>query len=95
MATIFAAFAELERAKISRRTRAAILAKIARGELANRPRKYPKATVNKMRRMRGRGESYQDIAAKMNDAGIPTLSGGQWDKQRVFDTLKRYGREAA
>jgi DNA invertase Pin-like site-specific DNA recombinase len=91
MATVFAAFAELERAKIGRRTSRALRAKQARGEHVGPPLRMPPATVARLHELRKQGLSYRDIATRLNGEGVTTFSGGEWRKEYVFQTLARYG----
>jgi DNA invertase Pin-like site-specific DNA recombinase len=94
MATVFAAFAELERAKIGRRTSRALRAKIARGEHVGRPKRMDETTVARLKALRAEGLSYRDIASRLNGEGVTTFSGGEWRKEYVFQTLSRYGASA-
>jgi DNA invertase Pin-like site-specific DNA recombinase len=95
MATIFAGFAEMERAKIGRRTSAALRAKQARGEHVGPPLRMPPATVARLKALRAEGLSYRDIATRLNGEGVTTFSGGEWRKEYVFQTLARYGASAS
>ena len=90
MATIFAAFAELERARIRQRTRDAMRAKIARGEYVGRPRTMPESTIATLRELRASGMSYQEMSDALNEQGIPGSQGGRWHKQSVHQAAKRY-----
>lgn len=73
--TVLAAAAELESTLASERTRAAMLAKAARGERIGRPRSCPDATLDRVLELRAGGTSLAAIAAVMNGAGVPTPAG--------------------
>lgn len=107
MATIFAAFAELERERIRERTRAAMRAKIARGEPVGRPRatdagdpddpadearrQQARAALRRLGELRAGGMSYERIAEKLNQEGVPGLQGGRWHKRSTRLACLRYG----
>jgi DNA invertase Pin-like site-specific DNA recombinase len=94
MATVFAAFAELERAKIGRRTSRALRAKIARGEPVGQPRTLDPlaARMAAMRgKKKGKGMTYQQIADALNGEGLRTRYGGPFTRERVYQTVKSYG----
>jgi DNA invertase Pin-like site-specific DNA recombinase len=95
MATMFAAFAELERGRISDRTKAALAAKKARGETLGRPRRLDALTQDVIRFGRESGQSYEAIAVALNAQGVRGPQGGLWYKQTVRDACKRYGLEEA
>jgi DNA invertase Pin-like site-specific DNA recombinase len=95
MLTLLAAINRFERRMIAQRTSRALRAKIARGEPVGRPRSIPDETIRRIRVLRRAGLSYQGIADQLNEEGVRTLAGGQWVKQYVHVTVKRYGLEVA
>lgn len=95
MATVFAAFAELERERIRQRTRDAMAAKKARGEPVGRPRAMPAATMDRIIVLRREGLSLQAIADMLDAEGTRGPHGGTWRKRSVWLALKRYAPELA
>ena len=54
--------------------------------------------LTRIRRLRGRGKSYQAIAQSLNRAGIPAKRGGLWfapSVRSVLMTAEKVGREDA
>ncbi|MFM6008457.1 MAG: recombinase family protein, partial [Sphaerospermopsis kisseleviana] len=97
-----AALAQEERRLISERTKAALAVKIAQGvELGKSGRQ---AAVNKSRQatqdafdmmidLHNQGNSYQQIADKLNQLGFTTSRGGDWDKSVVYRRIKFWQKE--
>jgi len=95
-------FAELERALISERTKAALAQKRANGETYS-PTPYgfqvkagrleqdrgEAAVVSRILKHRKRGKSYTAIADHLNRQGIPTKQGRQWYASTVHYICKR------
>ncbi|MFM6122924.1 MAG: recombinase family protein [Sphaerospermopsis kisseleviana] len=97
-----AALAQEERRLISERTKAALAVKIAQGvELGKSGRQ---AAVNKARQatqdafdmmidLHNQGNSYQQIADKLNQLGFTTSRGGDWDKSIIYRRIKNWQKE--
>lgn len=87
--TVLAAAAELESTLASERTRAAMLAKAARGERIGRPRSCPDDVLDRVLELRGAGGSLAAIAEAMNGAGVPTPAGSpRWWPSHVSRLLR-------
>lgn len=98
--TMTAAFAELERNLIGERTSAAMAHKKSRREVYS-PTPYgwdrdgdslkrnatEQRVIERMRRMRGDGLSYQAIAATLNTRGVRAKRGGRWHASQVHYVL--------
>lgn len=97
-AVMLANAAEFERRQIGERTRVALAAKKARGERLGRPRQTPQALVDRVVRERGAGSTWQAIANRLNEDGVPTQrGGGAWrvsTVQRLYES-QRLDEEAA
>src|SRR5262249_24101024 len=104
MAQMASVFAELERAMIRERTRAALKVKRARGERISRYPPYghdfaldgklvenraEQAAILRMRRLRADGTSYRGIAAHLEQRGIPTKGDKPWKHTTVKAILAR------
>ena len=75
-AVMLANAAEFERRQIGERTRVALAAKKARGERLGRPRQTPQKLVDRVVRERDAGSTWQAIADRLNEDGVPTQRGG-------------------
>ncbi|CAJ1504226.1 recombinase family protein [[Mycobacterium] holstebronense] len=73
---IMGSVAELERALISDRTKAALAVKRAQGVRLGGPSSVPLAVVARIIDGRARGESLTALAAGLNTEGVPTARGG-------------------
>jgi DNA invertase Pin-like site-specific DNA recombinase len=97
-AVMLANAAEFERRQIGERTRVALAAKKARGERLGRPRQTPQALVDRVVREREGGSTWQAIADRLNEDGVPTQRGGaEWrvsTVQRLYQSA-RLDEEAA
>lgn len=109
MRRIVDAFAEYERLLIAARTRAALAAKRARGELAGTvpygQRPDPEspgrlvadpveaAALECLRRWRSGGLSLGQICRRLDEERIPTKGGRPWAKSTVHALLKRLDRD--
>jgi DNA invertase Pin-like site-specific DNA recombinase len=104
MRRIVDAFGEYERLLIKARTRAALLAKKARGErygqvpyghrlagdgIRLEADRDEAATVELIVALRAARTSLRDIAGELDRRGIPTKSGRPWKHSTVHDVLKR------
>ncbi|GAX46263.1 site-specific recombinase for integration and excision [Tolypothrix sp. NIES-4075] len=94
-----ALIAQEERDMISARTKAALEARKARGEISNgtvgRKVHVEKATaatkdaVTRAKELKSQGYSYQKIADVLNVEGFTTSSGGSWHKQSIHRWLNK------
>jgi DNA invertase Pin-like site-specific DNA recombinase len=92
MATVGATFAQLERARISERTKDALAYKKQQGIKLGRPRQLPIETVREIQKLRKSGKTLQAIADELNRNEIPTAhSGRKWYPSAVRYTLERVG----
>ena len=104
MRRIVDAFGEYERLLIKARTRAALLAKKARGERYGQvpygrrlagdgvrlePDRDEAAAIALIIELRAARTSLRDIAGELDRRGIPTKSGRPWKHSTVHDLLKR------
>jgi DNA invertase Pin-like site-specific DNA recombinase len=93
-----------EREAIGERTRDALQHKIANGERCGKvrfgfdlasegklliPNRSEQTAIRLMRKLRAAGESLRDIAAELNDRGIPTKEGRPWLFTTVAGILAR------
>lgn len=80
--------AAYERALIARRTRAALAYRKAIGVRIGRPRRCPDDVLTRVLELRAGGARLVDVAAAMNDAGVPTPGGGaRWWPSHVSRLL--------
>jgi len=87
--TVLAAAAELESTLASERTRAAMLAKAARGERIGRPRSCSDEVLDQVLELRAAGETLVSISAALNEAGISTPAGSpRWWPSHVSRLLR-------
>lgn len=101
---MIAGVAELERNLIAERTSMALRHKIAKGERVGAPpygyaastsgtawEPVPEelAVLQRLRRLRARGATYADIAARLNREGIPSKRGRGWHSRSVHRVLAR------
>ncbi|MDP9093097.1 MAG: recombinase family protein [Actinomycetota bacterium] len=87
--TVLAAAAELESTLASERTRAAMMAKAARGERIGRPRSCPDEVLDEVLELRAAGGTLVAIAAAMNAAAVPTPAGSpRWWPSHVSRLLR-------
>lgn len=78
IANIMIALAQWERRLIGDRTRVALKAVRARGTRLGRKPNITPETMRAMRMLRRSGMSYQRIADRLAEEGVPTAQGGQW-----------------
>jgi DNA invertase Pin-like site-specific DNA recombinase len=77
--SVVATFAQYERELIGERTRVALAAKKAQGVQLGRPRSMPDTVRRRIVRARRRGDTFVQIAERLNTEGVPTAQGGaQW-----------------
>lgn len=94
MANVLISVAEWERDVVSERTKAAFAAKLERGERIGAERKIPPALERRIVKMRAKGLSFQQIAARLDAEGLPTPNGGTtWSWTTVGKVVRRNVRE--
>ena len=94
MANVLIRVAEWERDAIVQRTKDALAAKKAQGVKLGRERQIPAALEQWIVRMRSRGWSFQQIAAKLTADGVPTPSGGNaWAWTTIAKVARRHLNE--
>lgn len=79
-------FAEIERKMIGQRTSAA-MSKLRETKHVGRPRTLPAETVELAVTLRTSGRTIQGVADALNEAGVPTATGGEWNVARVQSAL--------
>ena len=90
MATVGATFAQLERARISERTKDALAHKKKQGIKLGRPATLTPETVREIQALRKEGRTLQAIANELNARGVPTAHNGRkWYPSAVRYTLER------
>ena len=77
MANVMASFAEYERRLISQRTKDALQALKDRGVRLGRPVVLPADVRAAVQAWRAAGCTLADVAALLNDQGVPTAHGGE------------------
>jgi len=80
---MMASVAEYERELTRARTRAAMRAKIRRGERVGMPPQVDPAAVERARTLRASGLSYADIAACLDDEGFVPPRASRWHRKTV------------
>lgn len=85
---IMGSVAELERALISDRTKAALAVRKAQGVQLGMPPKIPAEVVVRILDAKARGDSLRAIAAELTADGVPTARGGtKWQPSTVQGVL--------
>jgi DNA invertase Pin-like site-specific DNA recombinase len=93
---MLAAFAEHERRRISERTKAALHAKIRKGERVGRQSSLTPRVRERIVSMRAEGMSLNRIAQRLNEEGVPTSFGGStWRHTAVHAVLATAERHQA
>jgi DNA invertase Pin-like site-specific DNA recombinase len=96
MANVLATFAQFERRLIGQRTADALAMKRAAGTRLGRPPVVAEGVAEHARQLKAQGVSLRGIAAKFNEAGIPTgQSGKRWYASSVRALLARGPAERA
>jgi DNA invertase Pin-like site-specific DNA recombinase len=96
MANVMATFSQFERRLIGQRTKEALAVRRAQGVRLGRPRVLSDALVERMRRERAAGATFQAIADGLNCDGIPTAHGGRrWHAATVRDVIRASERRTA
>jgi DNA invertase Pin-like site-specific DNA recombinase len=92
MATVGATFAQLERARISERTKDALAYKKQQGIKLGRPIQLPIETVREIQKLRKSGKTLQAIADELNrNETLTAHKGRKWYPSTVRYTLERVG----
>lgn len=89
--TIIMAIAEVERALIGERTKAALRIAKQRGAPIGRPRAATPELLEELWRLRGSGLSLRKTADALNDSGVLGPQGGRWTGRSVQLFERRYG----
>jgi len=89
MATVSATFAQLERARISERTREGLAVKKAQGVTLGRPVKMSQDLFNTILKLSAEGKSFNAIARKLNTDQTETVRGGKWYASTIRATVRR------
>lgn len=100
MANVMAAFAQYERRLISQRTRDALASLKAQGQRLGGPILLDDEVRHRIAAERERGDTYQEIADRLNDEDVPTARGCTWHRATVLKVcrsveLDREAEEAA
>jgi DNA invertase Pin-like site-specific DNA recombinase len=90
MATVGATFAQLERARISERTKDALAHKKKLGIKLGRPVTLPLEVTNEIKELRASGKTLQAIADYLNAKKVPNAhKGSKWYPSTIKNTLGR------
>ncbi|GAA4290915.1 recombinase family protein [Mycobacterium paraffinicum] len=85
---IMGSVAELERALISDRTKAALAVRKAQGVRLGRPSTLPREVVARIVEARVGGASLRAIAAELTAEGVPSARGGKWEAATIKRVLE-------
>lgn len=92
VANVMASVAQWERRALGQRTKDALALKRKEGVRLGRPRVLSASLRRSIERMREQGLSFQSIADRLNERGIPTAHGGaKWHPSTVRAVLYRKG----
>jgi len=89
MASMLAVFGQFERRLISERTKQALAQKRAAGVRLGAPPMINASIANCVRQERADGVTLREIAARLNDDGVPTARGGRWHASTLQRVLGR------
>jgi len=90
VANVMASVAQWEREVIGQRTKDALAVKRKEGVRLGRPTVLSNALRRSIQRMRNQGRSFQSIADRLNEKGVPTAHGGaKWHASTVRAVLNR------
>jgi DNA invertase Pin-like site-specific DNA recombinase len=96
MANVMASFAEYERRLISQRTKDALQALKDRGVRLGRPVVLPPSVRAAVQAWRAAGCTLADVAALLNEVGVPTAHGGEmWRPSTVKGVLRSLALDEA
>ncbi|WP_246398469.1 recombinase family protein [Mycobacterium vicinigordonae] len=85
---IMGSVAELERALISDRTKAALAVRKAQGVRLGRPSTLPREVVVRIVQAKAAGASLRAIAAELTAEGVPSARGGKWEAATIKRVLE-------
>jgi len=91
MAHIAASFAQMERERISERTKEGLARVRASGKRVGRPSGIGVDAILRATELYALGLSLQEVADQLNDEGVPTAAGGRWWPDRVGAALRQAG----
>jgi DNA invertase Pin-like site-specific DNA recombinase len=95
MRTVLAAVAEFERDLISERTRAGLAEARAQGKRLGGPVLITDDAEARVAELHRAGLSLRQIAAQLNQEGVPTVKGGPWHHASIDRVLRRQKAETA
>ena len=84
---VMGAVAELERAMISQRTKAALAVRKSTGAHMGRPTSLSHDVVARIVALKAEGRSLRAIVTELDAAGVPTANGGKWAAATVKKVL--------
>lgn len=85
---IMGSVAELERALMSDRTKAALAVRKAKGVRLGRPSTLPREVVARIVEARAGGATLRAIAAELTAKGVPSARGGKWEAATIKRVLE-------
>lgn len=90
MANVLGTFARFEKRLIGQRTSDALQARKAQGVQLGRPQRADADLIDKIVKLRSGGAALREIAATLNEQGVPTVHGGaRWHASTVSGILRR------
>jgi len=89
MAIMAATIVQLERDKISERTKEGLAVKRSQGVILGRPVVMNADLVQSIIELKASGLSYQGVADTLNREGVQTVRTGKWYASTIHSTLKR------
>lgn len=91
VANMFANFAQMERDRISERTREGMAALKAQGHHMGRPYKMPPESIARAIELNGLDLTLEEICDQLTEERMPTSGGGRWQPGTVANLLDRAG----
>lgn len=95
MAHMAAVFAQMERRRISERTKEGLAVVRASGTRLGPPVRLPSDVAERIVRLRGGGLTLKEISDQLADEGVPTAKGGRWWPATVGQVEARWLRDRA
>jgi DNA invertase Pin-like site-specific DNA recombinase len=93
LANILAAVAQFESQRIGERTKDAMQVARDNGARFGRAKAIDGRTEQRIVRLRNRGQSFQAIAAQLNEGGATAPQGGLWKWQTISRVVRRHSNE--